>query len=129
MANVLASLLVLLRADTAEFVSGMTAAGREARRAGHEIEESFSRLGSMVSSALAPFGELGNKLSETFEKVGEAASKARASSGVMGAAFAGAAAGAMGFGAAMLAAGIHAAEVGNQIYEMRAKTGLAATTL
>src|SRR5215472_2410571 len=129
MANVLGSLLVLLRADTAEFVGGMTAAGREARRAGKEIEESFSHLGGLVSSALAPFGELGAKLSETFSKVGEAASQARVSAGAMGAVFGGVAAAAVGVGGALVAAGIHAAEVGNKIYEVREKTGLTAQTL
>ena len=129
MANVLGSLLVLLRADTAEFSAGMNKASREAKAAGREIEESFSRLGGIVSSALAPFGELGAKISETFAKVGESASAARVSTGAMGAAAAGAVAGLVGMGGALIASAIHAAEVGNQIYEMHQKTGLATNTL
>lgn len=74
--NVLGSLFVELKANTAAFVEGMSAASYSAKRAGRDIEESFGRLGSIATTALAPFGEAGALIGEVFAHVGEWGAKA-----------------------------------------------------
>ena len=59
------SLFVDLKANTADFVSGMSTASYAAKKAGRDIEESFSSLGNIASVALAPFGELGAVIGES----------------------------------------------------------------
>ena len=74
--NILGSLVVQLTANTAGFVEGMTKASVEARRVSRDIEDSFSRLGGLASSALAPFGELGSIIGESLSHIGEWSSAA-----------------------------------------------------
>jgi hypothetical protein len=73
MSNVLGSLFVELRADTAAFVDGMSKASYASKRAGEDIERSFSRLGGVAERALEPFGSLGVAIAASFEKIGETA--------------------------------------------------------
>src|SRR5436309_8173606 len=104
MANILGSLFVELRANTANFAEGMTKASVHARRTGKEIEDVFGRLGSIASRAFAPLGEAGEKLAATFENVGNAVKKGIGSMGALGGIMGGITVGAVGVGAAIFAA-------------------------
>ena len=73
MANTLGTIAVDLTANTASFVSGLATASSAAKRAGSEITESFSRVGELAASALAPFGEVGRVIGETFSSIGRLA--------------------------------------------------------
>src|SRR5579863_2329602 len=75
MANILGSLVVTLGANTAEFMTGLSNAGKAAKAAGRDIESSFSRLGGIARSALAPFGEVGERINGVLEDVGQAAGR------------------------------------------------------
>jgi hypothetical protein len=132
----LGTLIVDIVASTAGFEAGMGRAGRAARQAGKDITESFSRLGDLVGSMLGPFGEVGEKLASTLENVGQAAGKAMTSFAGLGssastfaAVGAGAVAGVVGVGAAMGALALHAAEVGNKIFELHERTGVSSADL
>src|SRR6516225_7823108 len=98
MPNVLGSLFIDLKANTADFVSGMSAAAYAAKKAGRDIETSLGRLGSAASAALAPFGEFGREIGGMLGEVGEAAGRAMTSFGKMGGALGATAA--LGAGAA-----------------------------
>lgn len=74
--NVLGSLFVELKANTAHWVEGLSKASYEAKRFSHDVEESFGRLGGLVGTALAPFGEVGAIIGESFGRIGEWGSKA-----------------------------------------------------
>jgi hypothetical protein len=129
MANVLGTLVVNVAANTAEFLTGMSKTSFASRKAGKEIEESFSHLSGVLKTALGPLGELGAKVAETFESVGKSAGSAMSKAGALGGVFAGVATGAVGLGGALVATALHAAELGNQIYEVKQRTGLATETL
>ncbi len=53
------SLFVDLKANTADFVSGMSTASYAAKKAGRDIEDSFSRLGSVASAGARTFWRAG----------------------------------------------------------------------
>lgn len=75
MANILGSIQVELKAKTAQFVSDLTKASNTARRTGKEIEGAFSKLGSVASTALAPFGAMGQLISSSLNGIGLALGK------------------------------------------------------
>ncbi len=87
MANILGSLIVDLKANVAEFLSGMSEAGRHAARTGREIEETFSRMGSVASSLLAPFGELGKQIGGTLGEIGDMMGRTMTSTAKLGGTF------------------------------------------
>jgi len=76
MADTLGRVAIDLTVNAANFVSGFAAASAAAKRAGSEITESFSRVGELAASALAPFGEVGRAIGETFSTVGRLAGSA-----------------------------------------------------
>jgi hypothetical protein len=108
MANILGQLFVELKANTAEFISGMSKASASAKSAGKDIESSFSRLGSVASTALAPFGAVGQEVAASLSTIGRAAGQAIASFGKVQGIMAGVAAGAAGLTAAAAAASVGA---------------------
>lgn len=61
MANVLGSLFVDLRANTAEFVQGMSKAGAHAEKTGKSIQHSFAGLSNVLSQVLGPLGGIGQR--------------------------------------------------------------------
>jgi hypothetical protein len=129
MANILGTLFVNVTANTADFIGGLDKASFAARRAGRDIESSFSRLGDVAARALAPLGQMGQQIATTLENVGDAAGKAMASLGAFAAVGVGAGVAAAGLGTALIAAASHAAELGSQIFEASEKTGLTAANL
>jgi len=86
MASILGSLLVELKANTAEFLTGMRGASLAAQKAGKEI-----------AGALGPVGDVVKNLGSTFASMG------------------GAVAGLTAVGGALFAAAGHAAEMGNKV--------------
>jgi Lambda phage tail tape-measure protein (Tape_meas_lam_C) len=130
------SLFVDLKANTADFVSGMSTASYAAKRAGRDIQDSFSALGSVAERALAPFGALGAGIAGTLSSIGSSAAAASAAFSKLGggmsaiAVAAGAAAGAaaaIGAGAAGIA--IHAAESADKMLTLSKQTGLSVSAL
>ena len=136
MAGILGSLIVELRANVADFVSGMSGASYAAKKAGSDIEGAFSGVGEVAGALLAPLGELGEQISETFSRVGEwgaAATKELAKfSGEFG--LVGTAA---GFAVAAIAAvevaavglTLHTAEAAAKLYELSQSTGVSVEAL
>lgn len=136
MANILGSLFVELKANTAGFIEGMTGAGRSAREAGKEIESSFSKLGSIASSALAPLGPIGVQIGQTLSQVGTWARSAAESMTGMGGAVevVGAGAGILGGGLAAVASGaialaVHSAESTARMFEQAQAAGVSVEAL
>ncbi|HEX4381231.1 MAG TPA: phage tail tape measure C-terminal domain-containing protein [Candidatus Acidoferrum sp.] len=136
MANILGSLLVELKAETASFVSGMTKASYTAKQTSREISESFSSIGELAEKALSPFGELGAAIGAAFARVGSTASavsgdigKMSGSLGVMQTAGAGAIAaiGAIEIGAVGLA--IHTAESAAKMLALAQASGVSVEAL
>lgn len=130
------SLFVDLKANTADFVSGMSTASYAAKKAGREIEDSFSRLGSVASAALAPFGELGATIGESLGRIGEYAEVASSGISKLGGGMSelavggGVVAGAMvAVGAATIGVAIRAAESAAQLGHMAQATGVSVETL
>jgi hypothetical protein len=70
MANTLGTISVDLTANVASFVTGLATASSHAKKTGAEITESFSRIGELAGSALAPFGEIGRVIGETLGQIG-----------------------------------------------------------
>src|SRR5579863_6092490 len=133
MANILGSLIVNVEANTGKFMSGMSAAGKAAKTAGKDIESSFSRLGSIAASALAPFGDFGNRLQAVLGDVGQVAGNTMTKFqglgmgiGTLATVGGGAVVAAGALGAGLFELATHAAEVGSRIFEASEKTGLAA---
>lgn len=136
MANILGQLLVELKANTADFISGMGGASRAARNAGREIESSFSSLSQIASSALGSFGPLGSTIAATLGQIGKQAGQAVSSFGKLrgsmdlvaaGSAGVTAAAGTVGVASLGLAAGM--ASSAARMYELSEKTGVSIETL
>lgn len=76
MANVLGSLYVELKANTASFVDGMSKSAYVAKQAGRDIERSFSSLGQIAAAALEPLGPIAQQFSGVLETVGKSAGRA-----------------------------------------------------
>jgi hypothetical protein len=70
------SIFVDLKANTADFVSGMERGSYAAKKAGREIQESFSSLGDIAEKALAPLGEVGEAIGASLSGIANAAGKA-----------------------------------------------------
>jgi hypothetical protein len=62
----------------------MKRASSHAKEAGRDITESFSRVGELAQSALAPFGEIGRVIGETFSQIGSLGGSASESIAKMG---------------------------------------------
>jgi hypothetical protein len=71
--SILGNLQVVLSANTASFIEGLNSASKTSRTVGREIESSFSSLGNVAASALAPFGAIGSSIALTLGQVGSAA--------------------------------------------------------
>jgi len=134
--NVLGSLFVQLKANTADFVDGMSRASYSAKRTSRDIEDSFSRLGSLAGSLLAPFGETGQLLGESLSRVGEWGAKAAEGIGKMSGGLSFLTIGA-GTGAAAIAAldaasiglAIHATEGAAKLFILSQTTGVSVEAL
>src|SRR5690349_20278814 len=73
--SILGSLIVNLTANTASFIDGMSGAAKTAKTVGRDIESTFSSLGNVATTALAPFGDLGAAVGHVLDGVGVAASR------------------------------------------------------
>ncbi len=134
--SILGSLIVELRAETASFIAGMTGASKTARTVGREIESSFSQLGNVAATALAPLGALGSTIAQVLGGVGASAGAAIESLGKFGS---GATALTVGLGAtagaaAAVSAGaiglaIHTAQSAAKMLELSQSTGVSVSTL
>jgi|GEM_PF-2345929 len=136
MPNTLGSIVVDLQANTAAFVEGMSRASSAAKKAGADISESFSRLGDLAGSALAPFGEIGRVIGDTFERIGAMGSSASQSIAkvagglsplAIGAGVAGAAVAALDIAAIELT--IHFAEQAAKLAVLSQQTGVSVESL
>lgn len=136
MANALGTLIVNLKANVADFVSGMGSAAYASKQAGKDIRESFEGLGGILGTVLGPLGEIGEAISATFEKVGSFAGGAATGIGKLGGALGavgasvGAAVGALAaVEAGAIAIALHGAEAAAQIGELSKKTGVSTEAL
>ncbi|HZP31883.1 MAG TPA: phage tail tape measure protein [Candidatus Acidoferrales bacterium] len=64
MANILGSLFVELKANTAAFVEGMSSAGSAAKKAGDDISTSLGGLRDAANDAIAAMGPLGSSVTQ-----------------------------------------------------------------
>lgn len=129
MAFSLGSLYVELKANTAEFVAGLSKAGAQAKATGRGIEGAFGK----IADILAPLGGMGAKLAGVFETAGVGARNLGTTLGktrgqILGVLSIGAA-GAAGLAGGLLAVAMRAAEMGSKIYEASEKTGIGADKL
>lgn len=85
MSQSLGSLFVELKANTAAFVDGMSKASYQSKQLGRDIESSFSRLGGVLETALAPMGEIGQVLGGALNTVATTAGGAARELGNLGA--------------------------------------------
>ncbi|HEY0701273.1 MAG TPA: phage tail tape measure protein [Candidatus Acidoferrales bacterium] len=129
------SLFVDLKANTADFVSGMSTASYAAKKAGRDIQDSFSTLGDIAETALRPFGAIGEGIAQAISKIGQNAETATAGiaklgGGLSGLAVAGGtAAGALAaVGAAAIGLAVETAESAAKIYELSKSTGISVET-
>lgn len=76
MANVLGSLFVELKANTASFVEGMSRAAYVGKQAGKDIEKSFGSLGEVARTALEPLGPIAQEIGQILGTIGEQAGRA-----------------------------------------------------
>ncbi|HEV2418654.1 MAG TPA: hypothetical protein VGX94_12685 [Terriglobia bacterium] len=133
MANILGSLFVDLRANTAEFVQGMSKATAHAEKTGKSIQKSFAGLSNVLSQMLGPLGSLGQKASQLATDVGNAVGGTMQEASMLSGSFAAiGAAGVAGFGLAATGAielANHAAEMGAKIFEASEVTGLTTANL
>lgn len=136
MANTLGTIAVDLQANTVAFVEGMTRASSAAKKAGRDITESFSRLGELAGSALAPFGEVGRIIGETIGRIGALGGSAAQSLAKVGggmsylAVGAGAAVGAIAaVTSAAVALSVETAESIRKMGEQAEATGVSVQTL
>ncbi len=127
MAQSLGSLFVELRAETGAFVTGMSKASYEAKKAAKDIQESFDRVGDALGESLSKIGPAGQALqsvgsiaSEVFEGFSLAGGAAAIAVGAIGGVAA----------AALLAAGglgelaISGAELVENLSNISQKTGI-----
>jgi hypothetical protein len=128
MAISLGSLYIELKANTAQFLDGMTKAATNAKVFGRDIETGFSKMGALF----APLGEVGQKLAGVFGMVGSSARGAIAEIGKSGAllgGLAGLTGGAAALGGTLFALAEKASDVGAKIYEASEKTGISAAQM
>jgi tail tape-measure protein len=136
MANTLGTLFVDLKANVADYVSGMGAAAYASKQAGRDIKESFEGLGGILGEVLGPLGELGSVIGETFSKIGSFAGDAATKVGKLGGAIglvgagAGVAVGALaGIEAGAIALALHTAESAAKLGELSQITGVSTEAL
>ena len=128
MAISLGSLYVELKANTAQFLDGMSKASVNAKAFGRDLESSFSKVGAL----LAPLGDVGQKLASVFDTVGSSARGAFTEMGKSGAllgGLAGLAGVATAAAGGLFALAGNASEVGAKIYDASEKTGIGAAQL
>ena len=125
MAFSLGSLYIELKANTAQFLDGMSKASAYAGKTGREIQIGFGKVGQI----LAPLGEMGEKVAGILGGIGSTAAQAMGNVGRMGGVLgvmAGGVGGITALGGALFAAAEHAASIGAKIFEASQKTGIAA---
>jgi len=134
--SILGSLIVELQANTASFIAGMTGASKTARTVGREIESSFSSLGNVAATALAPFGQVGNMIALTLGQVGSSAGSAVQALGKMSGGIAPLAVGlgTVAGGMAAISAGsiglaVHTAESIAKLNELAQSSGISVESL
>jgi hypothetical protein len=130
------SLFVDLKANTADFVSGMNSASSAARKAGRDIEDSFSRLSDVAESALRPFGALGEGIANSLSLVSRAASSATEELSKLGGGMTavsvagGAAVGILaGVSAGAIGIAVHTAETADKMLTLSKQTGISVGSL
>ncbi|MGO9641163.1 MAG: hypothetical protein ACLP1Y_07665 [Candidatus Acidiferrales bacterium] len=134
MAQSLGSLYVELSANTAQFTGALSKAAVTARTAAKEISTEFSSLARVASQTFGAFGTFNpivSQLSFALSQVGRAASSAmgefgkiRGTIGSVAALTAGAAAGALAFGGAVLAMGLKGIESAAAMEDLAEKSGV-----
>lgn len=128
MAITLGTLLIELKANTAQFLDGMTKAATNARATGRDIQTGLSKAGELF----APLGEMGEKLASVFNVIGGSARGAISEMSKSGALVGGLATltgGAAALGGTLFALAEKAAETGSKIYEASEKTGISASQM
>lgn len=119
MANVLRQLVVNMKANTAAFIGDMEKSAIKARQVGRQIQGSFSQLGSVASTALAPFGAMGSLVASSLSGVGVALGKNLSQTKSMGSLFK-----ATSVGMAASAAAVSAGAVGMAMHSINAAAAL-----
>lgn len=132
----LGTLFVDLKANVADYISGMGKAAYATKQAGRDIRDSMEGLGGVLGSILGPLGEVGTVFAETFSKVGSFAGDAATHLGKLGGAIGvigagtGAAVGALAaVEVGTIAIALHAIEAAAQLGEMSKMTGVAVEDL
>lgn len=136
MAQSLGSIFVDLKANTTDFVAGMTKASYVAKQAGRDIQGVFTNLGDIAERSLAPLGGIGGEVGFALRQVGDAAGSTMRSVGAMGgtigaltAVGAGAIAAMGTFGIAALGMAAHSAESTAKLYDQAQATGVSIEAL
>jgi hypothetical protein len=128
MAISLGSLFIELKANTGQFLQGMTKAATNSKAFGRDLQSSLSKVGSLF----APLGDMGSKLASVFDAVGAASGRAfsqMGKSGLLIGTLAGVSGGAAALGATLFGLAEHASEVGAKIFEASEKTGISAAQM
>lgn len=143
MAGSIYSVYVNLAASITDFVNNMNTASSAARKAGRDITDSFSGLGSVIEKAFEPLGDVGSRIGSALASAAEAAAKTTESFAALGGgmtaftvgagAFAGVFA-AIAVGAAAAAGGVAAialksADSAAELYNLSQATGVSVETL
>ena len=130
------SLFVDLKANTADFVSGMSTASYAAKKAGRDIQDAFSGLGSIAERALEPFGAIGRTISDALNELTKSAGGSGGAFqqlgtlfGETGVASLEAAGGLAAVSAAAIGISVHAAEAAAQLYSLSQSTGVSVEAL
>ena len=139
MPNILGSLLVELKANTAQFVGPLGKASYFAKTAAKDIERSFGSLGKIASATFGPFAALNPvvaQVSFALSGMGHAAAEAMGSFGKVKTAFgavaslgAGAAAGLGAAGIGVIALAARTAESAAKFDELSQSTGVSVEAL
>src|ERR1700719_2080651 len=84
MSNILGSIFVQLKANVADYVSGMGSAAYASKQAGRDIRELFEGLSGSLGTSLGPLGSIGQHIADTFSKVGQFSGSAATELGKFG---------------------------------------------
>jgi hypothetical protein len=125
MALSLGSLYVELKANTAQFLDGMSKAGVMAGKTGRDIQKGLGQVGQL----LAPLGAIGTQIASVLDTVGVSARRTFSSiagSGIALGAFTAGVGGVTALGGALFALAEKSANLGAKIYDASLKTGIAA---
>jgi hypothetical protein len=128
MAISLGSLYVELKANTAQFLTGMTKAAAHTKAFTRDLQGGLARVGDLFAN----LGPAGQRLASVLNVVGEAsigAFKGLRSSQAMLGVLTGLTGGAAALGGGLFALAEHAAAVGAKIFEASEKTGIGAAQM